>query len=125
MDSLRLEKSYKLVQCESSIEYAALESGLERFVDFDKGKFLGRKASPGAARASRTNPSPLEVHGATDADARGSEPVMKGGVALGRTTSRGYGWSTGKSLALAMVRPGFAAFRKWKSARLGRIAARR
>ncbi len=37
MDSLRLEKSYKLVGRELSIEYAALESGLERFVDFDKG----------------------------------------------------------------------------------------
>src|SRR6202042_989469 len=44
MDSLRLEKSYKLVGRELSIEYAALESGLERFVDFDKGPFLGRDA---------------------------------------------------------------------------------
>ena len=44
MDSLRLEKSYKLVGRELSIEYAALESGLERFVDFDKGAFLGRDA---------------------------------------------------------------------------------
>ena len=42
MDSLRLEKSYKLVGRELSIEYAALESGLERFVDFKKGDFLGR-----------------------------------------------------------------------------------
>ena len=45
MDSLRLEKSYKLVGRELSIEYAALESGLERFVDFDKGPFLGRDAA--------------------------------------------------------------------------------
>ena len=44
MDSLRLEKSYRLVGRELSIEYAALESGLERFVDFDKGPFLGRDA---------------------------------------------------------------------------------
>ena len=39
----RLEKSYKLVGRELSIEYAALESGLERFVDFHKGPFLGRE----------------------------------------------------------------------------------
>jgi dimethylglycine dehydrogenase len=47
----------------------------------------------------------LEVHGVNDADARGSEPVTKDGVMVGRTTSGGYGWRTGKSLALAMVKP--------------------
>ena len=41
----------------------------------------------------------------TDADARGSEPVTKNGATVGRTTSGGYGWRTGKSLALAMVKP--------------------
>ena len=55
MDSLRLEKSYKLVGRELSIEYAALESGLERFVDLDKGDFLGRD---GLARLARTGASP-------------------------------------------------------------------
>ncbi len=64
MDSLRLEKSYKLVGRELSIEYAALESGLDRFVDLTKGDFLGRDAllawqrqglrqPAGYARASR------------------------------------------------------------------------
>jgi dimethylglycine dehydrogenase len=44
----------------------------------------------------------------TDADARGSEPVTKNGAMIGRTTSGGYGWRTGKSLAIAMVRPEFS-----------------
>ena len=44
----------------------------------------------------------------TDADARGSEPVMKNGAMIGRTTSGGYGWRVGKSLALAMVKPEFS-----------------
>jgi len=110
MDSLRLEKSYKLVGRELSIEYAALESGLERFVDFGKGDFLGREAllawrEKGFANRLVT----LEVHGVADADARGSEPVSRDGVSVGRTTSGGYGWRTGKSLALAMVRPDCAA----------------
>jgi dimethylglycine dehydrogenase len=47
----------------------------------------------------------LEVQGVTDADARGSEPLMKDGKLVGRATSGGYGWRLGKSLALAMVRP--------------------
>ena len=105
MDSLRLEKSYKLVGRELSIEYAALESGLERFVDFGK-DFLGKQAllawrDRGFANRLVT----LEMHGVTDADPRGSEPVTKNGRTIGRTTSGGYGWRTGKSLALAMVRP--------------------
>ncbi len=33
---------------------------------------------------------------------------MKNGVMVGRTTSGGYGWRTGKPLALAMLKPEFA-----------------
>ena len=50
----------------------------------------------------------LEVHGVTDADARGSEPVYSGDEVVGRVTSGGYGWRVGKSIALAMVRPDLA-----------------
>ena len=42
MDSMRLEKSYRVVGTELSIEYAALESGLHRFVHLNKGDFKGR-----------------------------------------------------------------------------------
>lgn len=109
MDSLRLEKSYKLVGRELSIEYAALESGLDRFVDFDKGPFLGRDALvTWTGKGFENKLVTLEVQGVADADARGSEPVMKGGAMIGRTTSGGYGWRTGKSLALAMVKPEFS-----------------
>ena len=108
MDSLRLEKSYKLVGRELSIEYAALESGLDRFVDFDKGPFLGRDALvTWCGKGFENKLVTLEVEGVTDADARGSEPVTRDGAAIGRTTSGGYGWRTGKSLALAMVKPEF------------------
>src|SRR6202034_1749103 len=109
MDSLRLEKSYKLIGRELSIEYAALESGLERFVDFDKGPFLGRDGLIAWKDKGFENKLvTLEVKGVTDADARGSEPVMKDGVMIGRTTSGGYGWRVGKSLAIAMVKPEFS-----------------
>jgi dimethylglycine dehydrogenase len=109
MDSLRLEKSYKLVGRELSIEYAALESGLERFVDLDKGPFLGRDALVAwTGKGFENKLVTLEVGGVTDADARGSEPVTKDGAMIGRTTSGGYGWRTGKSLALAMVQPEFS-----------------
>ncbi len=110
MDSLRLEKSYRLVGRELSIEYAGLESGLDRFVAFDKGEFLGRDALvTWCGKGFENKLVTLEVQGVTGADARGSEPVTKDGATVGRTTSGGYGWRTGKSLALAMVRPEFAA----------------
>jgi dimethylglycine dehydrogenase len=109
MDSLRLEKSYKLIGRELSIEYAALESDLQRFVDFDKGPFLGRDALVAWRDKGFENKLvTLDVQGVTDADARGSEPVMKNGAMIGRTTSGGYGWRVGKSLALAMVKPEFS-----------------
>jgi dimethylglycine dehydrogenase len=108
MDSLRLEKSYKLVGRELSIEYAAPESELGRFIDMSK-DFLGKEAllkwrSKGFVNKLVT----LELVGVRDFDARGSEPVLQDGVAVGRTTSGGYGWRAGKSLALAMVKPELA-----------------
>jgi len=51
----------------------------------------------------------LEVHGVTDADARGSEAIYQDGELVGRATSGGYGWRVGKSLALGLVAPEYAA----------------
>jgi dimethylglycine dehydrogenase len=108
MDSLRLEKSYRVVGRELSIEYSAYESVLDRFVRLDKPAFIGREALVAArARPAANRFVTLEVHGTTDADARGSEPIVLDGKLVGRTTSGGYGWRIGKSLALGMVRPDF------------------
>ncbi|HXE26419.1 MAG TPA: glycine cleavage T C-terminal barrel domain-containing protein, partial [Roseiarcus sp.] len=80
------------------------------FVDFNKGPFLGRDALLAWKGAGFNNRLvTLEVQGVSDADARGSEPVTRNGEMIGRTTSGGYGWRTGKSLALAMVKPEFSA----------------
>jgi dimethylglycine dehydrogenase len=106
MDSLRLEKSYRLIPREMSIEYAILESGLDRFVKLDKGDFLGREGLiRWQDRGFKNRFVTLEVLGVTDADARGSEPIHHQGKLVGRTTSGGYGWRVGKSLALGMVTP--------------------
>ncbi|MGE5202306.1 MAG: GcvT family protein [Acidobacteriota bacterium] len=109
MDSLRLEKSYRLIPRELSIEYAALESGLDRFVRLDKEKFIGRDALLAwQKRGFRNRLVTMEVHGIVDADARGSEPIYRGDELVGRCTSGGFGWRLGKSLALAMVPPELA-----------------
>jgi dimethylglycine dehydrogenase len=109
MTAMALEKSYKLIPRELSIEYSAHESGLDRFINMKKQSFHGRDAllawkEKGLANTLVT----LEVHDVTDADAQGSEAIYQGDEIVGRATSGGYGWRVGKSLALAMIRPDLA-----------------
>ncbi len=111
MSSLSIEKSYRLVPRELSIEYSAYESGLDRFVHPNKGQFLGRDALvAGREKGLNWNFVTMEVHGVTDADSdtRGSEPIYSKGKLAGRATNGGFGWRVNKSLALGMVRPEFA-----------------
>ena len=109
MDSMRLEKGYKLIPRELSIEYSAYESGLDRFISTKKPTFLGREALVAAhAAGDKWQLVTMEVHGVTDADARGSEAIFRDGKLVGRATSGGYGWRTGKSLAIAMLPPPLA-----------------
>jgi dimethylglycine dehydrogenase len=106
MDSLRVEKSYRLIGSELSIEYAAYESGLERFVHPDKGDFRGRDALLAwRERGFGNRFVTLEVHDVTDADALGNNPIYGDGRLVGRATGGNYGFRIAKSLALAMVRP--------------------
>ena len=106
MDSLRLEKSYRVVGRELSVEYSAFESELNRFVHMDKPQFLGRQAlAEGSTSRAANSFVTLELEDVGDADARGAEPILYGNELVGRTTSGGYGWRIEKSIALAMVRP--------------------
>jgi dimethylglycine dehydrogenase len=110
MDSLRVEKSYRMIGAELSIEYAAYESGLDRFVHPNKGDFIGRDAlvrwrERGFANRFVT----MEVHDATDADPLGNNPIYANGRLVGRATGGNYGFRLQKSLALAMLRPEHAA----------------
>ena len=106
MDSLRLEKSYRILPRELSIEYCALESGLDRFVHPNKGQFVGRDALVRWQQRGFDNRFvTMQMLNATDADARGSEPILLDGRIVGRCTSGGFGFRLAKSLALGMVRP--------------------
>ena len=110
MDSLRLEKSYRVVGRELSVEYSAFESELNRFVHMDKPQFLGRQAlAEGSTSRAANSFVTLELEDVGDADARGAEPILYGNELVGRTTSGGYGWRIEKSIALAMVRPDLGA----------------
>ena len=108
MSSLSIEKSYRLVPRELSIEYNAYESALDRFVHPNKGQFIGRDALVEAKQKGLGwNFVTMEVHGVGDgdSDARGSEPLYRNGQLVGRATNGGYGFRVNKSLALGMVKP--------------------
>jgi dimethylglycine dehydrogenase len=105
MDSMRIEKSYRMWGQDLTREYSALEAGLDRFVRLDKGDFVGREA---LVRQSENGVPQrfvtLEVDVA-DADAWGNEPIYDGDGMVGRATAGAYGHTIGKSLALAYVKP--------------------
>ena len=109
MDSMRYEKTYRMVGTEMSTEYSAYESTLDRFVHPDKGDFLGREALLARRKAGHNNLLvTLEVMDIDDADALGNNALTINGEVIGRATGGNYGFRVGKSLALGMVRPEFA-----------------
>ncbi len=110
MDMLRIEKSYRMVGTELSIEYSAFESGLQRFVHLNKGDFIGRDALVKWQEKGFENQLvTLEIHDVTDADPLGNNPIFHGGEMVGRATSGNYGARLDKSYVLAMVPPALAA----------------
>ena len=100
LESLRLEKAYRLWGADISADYTPLEAGLERFVAFDKGDFMGRDAL--LAREPRIRLSTLVVD-ADGADAHGYEPVCVGGKLTTYVMAGGYGHTVGESIALAYL----------------------
>ncbi|PPR50696.1 MAG: 4-methylaminobutanoate oxidase (formaldehyde-forming) [Alphaproteobacteria bacterium MarineAlpha5_Bin5] len=106
MDSLRIEKTYKLVGTEMSIEYSAFESGLDRFVHLNKGNFIGRDALVKWQQEGFQNKMvTLEVFDVKDADPLGNNAIYKDGNVVGRATGGNYGFRVKKSLAIGMVAP--------------------
>ena len=109
MNSLRVEKSYKLVGTELSIEYSPYESGLDRFIHPNKGNFIGLDAlNKWREKGFDNKLVTLEVHDTTDSDVLGNNPIYKDDNVVGRATGGEYGFRLDKSIALAMVKPDLA-----------------
>ncbi|MBY8975020.1 FAD-dependent oxidoreductase [Rhodobacteraceae bacterium NNCM2] len=107
--SLRLEKSFGIWSAEFRQEYTPRQTGMDRWIDWQKEDFIGRDA----AMAERDGPAPASVLAtlevaADGADASGYEPIWSGGERVGYVTSGGYGHTVGKSLAMALIRPELA-----------------
>ncbi|NBU24586.1 MAG: FAD-dependent oxidoreductase [Gammaproteobacteria bacterium] len=110
MESLRMEKSYRMWGSDLTRDYTPFEASLDRFVRMNKGDFIGKAAlekqlAEGVPHRFIT----LEVHGVTDADPLGNEPLFAAdGRMVGRATAGYYGHVLQKSLAIGYIKPEFA-----------------
>jgi dimethylglycine dehydrogenase len=111
MESLRLEKSYRMWGSDLTPDYTPFEAGLERFVRLNKGEFIGKAALEKQLAAGVPHRFiTFEVHDVADADPLGNEPLfdLKGNI-VGRATAGYYGHALRKSLGLGYIKPEFAA----------------
>ena len=103
IESLRLEKSYRAIYRDINVEYTALESGLERFLRFDKEDFVG-KAALEAQRAEGLSRRMVTLKVETvDADAYMNEGVYSNGSLVGRVTSGAHSHHFGHCLSMAYL----------------------
>jgi dimethylglycine dehydrogenase len=102
-DSLRLEKGYGVWSLEFAQSYTPAMSGLDRFIAFDKGAFIGRDAALKEREAGPSQRLALLAIEASDADATGFEPVWADGRRVGFVTSGAFGHHVRQSLALAYL----------------------
>ena len=88
MESLRIEKSYRMWGSDLTPDYTPFEAGLDRFVRMEKGEFIGKAALARQLEAGVPHRFvTLEVHGVTDADPLGNEPLFADGALVGRATA--------------------------------------
>ncbi len=106
LNSLRLEKGY-LMGADFS-EETPLQAGLESFVNFEKGHFIGREALLKQREQGIDRKLVLLAVEAGDADVYGDESLWLRDRVVGRVTSGGRGHRVGQSLALGYVRPDLA-----------------
>src|SRR4029077_18608588 len=101
IDSLRLEKGYRVWGADITPDDTPYEAGLGFAVKLDKGDFVGREAL--LARPEPERRLCCLVLDAARAVALGWEPVRVGGESVGRVTSGGVGYTVGRSIAYAYL----------------------
>jgi dimethylglycine dehydrogenase len=101
--ALRLEKNFPTWYRELRPIYGAYEAGMDRFVDWSKGDFIGRDAAALEKAEGGTLRRVSFAVDAVDADVLGDEPIWHNGAVIGWVTSGGYGHCVDLSLAQGYV----------------------
>ncbi|PTM92146.1 GcvT family protein [Mycoplana dimorpha] len=108
LDSLRIEKGYRAWKGDLSTDYTILQGGLERFVDWSKPAFKGKAALEREKQQGISKRFVLLTVEAGECDAPYMSTLWHGGKVVGETTSGNWGYRTGKSIALGMLRADLA-----------------
>lgn len=112
MMSLRLEKSFGSWLAEYKPDYTPLETGLDRFVAYNKEvEFIGKVAALEEKARGVSRRLCTFIVDAQDADAVADEPIWKNNKVVGFVTSGGFAHFSGKSVAIGflpveMISPG-------------------
>jgi 4-methylaminobutanoate oxidase (formaldehyde-forming) len=103
IDSLRLEKGYRVWGVDVTPDDNPYEAGLGPFVKLDKGDFMGREALLRVKQQGiRRKLCALTLPGEAGV-IYGNEPVHAGGEVVGRVRSGGFGYTLGSNIALAYL----------------------
>ena len=106
IDSMRLEKGYRVWGADITPDETPYEGGVGFCVKLDKeGGFIGREALVEAKEAGPADPPRLPRARGPASVALGNEPVRVGGEIVGRVTSGGYGYTVERSIAYAYLPP--------------------
>ena len=104
MMSLRLDRFFGSWMAEYSPDYTPGETGMDRFIAWDKeADFIGRAAVEAERQAGAARRLVAFEVEAEDADVHGYEPIWIDGRVQGFCTSGGYAHHAGKSVALGLV----------------------
>lgn len=105
---LRLEKGYRSWGADMTTEHDPYEAGLGFAVKLEKGDFIGREALLKRREEGLRRKLSCLLLDDPRTVLTGSEPVYAGEETVGYVTSAGYGYSIGRSIAYAWLRPDFA-----------------
>ncbi len=97
--SLRLDRFFGSWMREFSPDYTAAETGMDRFIKWDK-DFIGKAAAQADTPARQLVTFEVDAH---DADVTAYEPIFIDGQVLGFCTSGGFSHHTQKSIAFGLI----------------------
>jgi dimethylglycine dehydrogenase len=108
LDSMRLEKGYRSWKSDLTSDYTMFDSGLGRWVNFNKDDFVGRAALQAEKQAGSQGEFVTLTLDDPDDDAPFGEAVYLSNVSIdgadaGLVVSAGYGHRVGASIAMAVV----------------------
>ena len=104
MMSLRLDKSFGSWMREFKPDYTPLETGLDRFVDYNKeSDFIGKAAALAERDSGVSRKLCTFVVDAKDADVVAWEPIWHANEVVGYVTSGGYSHYARKSIAFGFL----------------------